>query len=89
MAAARRRSTNASTGMRATLAADRACGYLVVYAPPERDFVALEPVTHETDAFNRSAAGATRNAVAARCRRARLFLYDARCRVGARLTAPP
>jgi aldose 1-epimerase len=50
--------TNASTGVRATLAADRACGCLVVYAPPRADFVALEPVTHETDAFNRSAAGA-------------------------------
>ena len=50
--------TNASTGVRATLAADRACGFLVVYAPPRADFIALEPVTHETDAFNRSAAGA-------------------------------
>ncbi len=51
--------TNASTGIRATLAADRACGNLVVYAPPRADFIALEPVTHETDAFNRSALGAT------------------------------
>jgi aldose 1-epimerase len=50
--------TNSSTGVRATLAADRACGFLVVYAPPRADFIALEPVTHETDAFNRSAAGA-------------------------------
>jgi aldose 1-epimerase len=50
--------TNASTGIRATLSADRACGRLVVYAPPRADFIALEPVTHETDAFNRSAAGA-------------------------------
>lgn len=39
--------------------ADRACAYVVVYAPPGGDFVAIEPVTHETDAFNRAAAGAT------------------------------
>jgi aldose 1-epimerase len=51
--------TNASTGVQATLAADRACGFLVVYAPPRANFIALEPVTHETDAFNRSAAGAS------------------------------
>ena len=50
--------TNASAGLRATLSADRACGCLVVYAPPRADFIALEPVTHETDAFNRHAAGA-------------------------------
>jgi len=47
-----------SEGLRASLDADRACGRLVVYAPAGRDFVALEPVTHETDAFNRAAAGA-------------------------------
>jgi aldose 1-epimerase len=29
-----------------------------VYAPPGRGFVAVEPVTHQTDAFNRAAAGA-------------------------------
>ena len=40
------------------LDADTACDRLVVYAPPGRDFVCLEPVTHETDAFNRAAAGA-------------------------------
>lgn len=39
--------------------ADSACRWLVVYAPAGRDFVALEPVTHETDAFNRHAAGET------------------------------
>jgi aldose 1-epimerase len=39
--------------------ADRALGYVVVYAPAGASFVAVEPVTHETDAFNRSAAGAT------------------------------
>ncbi|HEY1327734.1 MAG TPA: aldose 1-epimerase [Casimicrobiaceae bacterium] len=37
--------------------ADRACAYVVVYAPEGRGFVAIEPVTHETDAFNRAADG--------------------------------
>ena len=36
---------------------DRAAGFLVVYAPPARDFLAVEPVTHMTDAFNRAARG--------------------------------
>jgi aldose 1-epimerase len=40
--------------------ADRALGFLVVYAPHGGDFVAVEPVSHETDAFNRSADGASR-----------------------------
>jgi aldose 1-epimerase len=40
------------------LEADRALAFAVVYAPAHRDFVAVEPVTHETDAFNRAAAGA-------------------------------
>jgi aldose 1-epimerase len=51
--------TNRSSGMRVSLAADRACRCLVVYAPPGSNFVALEPVTHETDAFNRHAQGST------------------------------
>ena len=42
-----------------TLSADRACAFVVVYTPPGSDFVAVEPVTHETDAFNRAAAGAS------------------------------
>ena len=50
-------SSRSGPGMRTTLAADRACRYLVVYAPPAGDFIALEPVTHETDAFNRHAQG--------------------------------
>ena len=41
------------------IVADRACDHLVVFAPAGRDFVAIEPVTHSTDAFNRAAAGAT------------------------------
>jgi len=45
-------------GASATIEADSACGRLVVYAPAERDFIAIEPVTHETDAFNRTASGA-------------------------------
>jgi aldose 1-epimerase len=40
-----------------TLRADRAAGFLVVYAPESKDFLALEPVTHMTDAFNRAARG--------------------------------
>ena len=48
-----------ATGLRTTLTADRACRHLVVYAPPGGDFIALEPVTHETDAFNRHAQGET------------------------------
>jgi aldose 1-epimerase len=47
-------------GIVTTIEADSACQWLVVYAPADRDFVALEPVTHETDAFNRHAAGVTR-----------------------------
>ncbi|MEO8676016.1 MAG: aldose 1-epimerase [Casimicrobiaceae bacterium] len=37
--------------------ADRAAGFLVVYAPEGKDFLALEPVTHMTDAFNRAVRG--------------------------------
>ncbi|HEX6136990.1 MAG TPA: aldose 1-epimerase [Casimicrobiaceae bacterium] len=48
----------AAAGLAATLEADRACSCLVVYVPSGGDFAAVEPVTHETDAFNRAAAGA-------------------------------
>ncbi|MET0203941.1 MAG: aldose 1-epimerase [Casimicrobiaceae bacterium] len=41
-------------GLTTKLIADRACDRLVVYAPPGHDFIAIEPVTHETDAFNRA-----------------------------------
>jgi len=37
--------------------ADRALRFLVVYAPDAGDSIALEPVTHMTDAFNRAARG--------------------------------
>jgi len=40
-----------------TLDADRAASFVVVYVPAGRDFLAVEPVTHMTDAFNRAAAG--------------------------------
>jgi aldose 1-epimerase len=45
-------------GMRVTLEADASCGRLVIYTPAGRDFLAIEPVTHDTDAFNRAAGGA-------------------------------
>jgi aldose 1-epimerase len=45
-------------GLVTTIEADSACERLVVYAPAGRDFIAVEPVTHETDAFNRTATGA-------------------------------
>jgi aldose 1-epimerase len=41
------------------IAADRAAGFVVVYAPVARNFLAVEPVTHMTDAFNRAARGET------------------------------
>lgn len=48
---------DAQTGLRTTIHADTACRFLVVYSPAPRDFIAIEPVTHQTDAFNRSARG--------------------------------
>jgi len=47
----------AEDGTATTLAADSACDRLVVYAPEGRDFIAVEPVTHDTDALNRAADG--------------------------------
>ena len=47
-----------STATFTTLDADRACSRLVVYAPARAPFVALEPVSHDTDAFNRAVDGA-------------------------------
>jgi aldose 1-epimerase len=41
------------------IAGDRAARFVVVYAPSGRDFIAVEPVTHMTDAFNRAARGDT------------------------------
>jgi aldose 1-epimerase len=44
-------------GHRIDIRADRALSRLVVYVPEGRDHLAVEPVTHDTDAFNRHAAG--------------------------------
>jgi len=33
--------------------------FLVVYTPPARSFLCVEPVSHMTDAFNLAAAGRT------------------------------
>lgn len=44
-------------GLRVSVAGDSAAPFLVVFVPPGRDFLALEPVTHMTDAFNRHARG--------------------------------
>lgn len=47
-----------ASGIATSVEADAACRFLVVFAPAGRDFVAIEPVTQETDAFNRAARGA-------------------------------
>ena len=44
-------------GLSASISADEACDHLVVFIPPDRDYFAVEPVTHMTDAFNRAATG--------------------------------
>lgn len=49
--------TDPSRPFDTVIAADRAARFLVVYAPHERDFVAVEPVTNMTDAFNRAERG--------------------------------
>jgi aldose 1-epimerase len=36
------------------IVADRSAAFVVVYTPPKGKFVAVEPVTHMTDAFNRA-----------------------------------
>jgi len=41
----------------AAISADAACSHLVVFIPEGRDVLAIEPVTHMTDAFNRADAG--------------------------------
>jgi aldose 1-epimerase len=40
-----------------SIGADAACGHLIVYVPRDSDHLAIEPVTHMTDAFNRASAG--------------------------------
>ncbi|MDQ2962100.1 MAG: hypothetical protein M3R31_02905, partial [Pseudomonadota bacterium] len=44
-------------GLSAAITGDEACDHLVVFIPAGGDFLAVEPVTHMTDAFNRAAAG--------------------------------
>lgn len=46
-----------STGLAVAIDADRALDRRVVYVPPGRDFLAFEPASHMTDAFNRAARG--------------------------------
>jgi aldose 1-epimerase len=41
-------------GLAVTLRADPALAHLVLYTPPDRPFIAVEPVSHMNDAFNRS-----------------------------------
>jgi aldose 1-epimerase len=45
------------TGVAVTVEADSALDRRVVYVPEGRDFLAFEPATHMTDAFNRNARG--------------------------------
>lgn len=51
------RLVDAERHLAVTVEGDTAAAFLVVYVPPGRDFLALEPVTHMTDAFNRAARG--------------------------------
>lgn len=46
-----------SRGIQAIVDADTALGRRVVFVPAGRDFLAFEPVSHMTDAFNRAARG--------------------------------
>jgi aldose 1-epimerase len=48
---------DASRGLAVEIAGDTSCPFLVVYIPRDGDFLALEPVTHMTDAFNRAQQG--------------------------------
>jgi aldose 1-epimerase len=44
-------------GLASTIAAAAACRHLVVYLPRGESYLAIEPVTHMTDAFNRANVG--------------------------------
>jgi aldose 1-epimerase len=54
--------------MQATISADASCDHLVVFIPPGKDFLAVEPVTHMTDAFNRAGEDESGAAVTTGCR---------------------
>jgi aldose 1-epimerase len=45
-------------GLSVAIRADVGCDHLVVFVPPAGDCLAVEPVTHMPDAFNRATAGA-------------------------------
>jgi aldose 1-epimerase len=49
--------THPREGLVVTIGADRTARFLVVYTPRARNYLAVEPVTHMTDAFNRMARG--------------------------------
>ncbi|HVE51512.1 MAG TPA: aldose 1-epimerase [Casimicrobiaceae bacterium] len=42
---------------RVSIEADRSLAFLVLFIPDDRGYLAIEPVTHMTDAFNRAARG--------------------------------
>ena len=44
-------------GLSAAIGADSNCEFVIVYIPPNADYLAVEPVTHMTDAFNRADRG--------------------------------
>jgi aldose 1-epimerase len=44
-------------GLAVEMSADAANDHIVVFIPQDSDYIALEPVTHMTDAFNRAAIG--------------------------------
>ncbi len=44
-------------GLSAAVGADSSCEFVVVYIPQNADHLAIEPVTHMTDAFNRADRG--------------------------------
>ena len=44
-------------GQRLTMTATEELGKLVIFTPPGEDFLCVEPVSHDTDAFNRAAQG--------------------------------
>jgi aldose 1-epimerase len=56
--------TQPDTGLSIAITASERCAHLIVYAPRDAAFLAVEPVTHVTDAFNRAAAGETDTGIA-------------------------
>jgi aldose 1-epimerase len=56
--------TPPQSGVDVVLSAAPRCGHLIVYAPAGAGFLAIEPVTHATDAFNRAERGEADTGVA-------------------------